>query len=144
MLFRSIRTNLMNSLNNYKNEYKIISCGHSLGGALAVLFAFEYKCDCLTVGAPRVGDKRFKELFNKNVKNVLCIINEFDPIPKVPKIGYKHVTKGYSIFTNNYKNNNKCFLCKKTFSDINSHKLDFYIENTKYDKINTFINTKYV
>ena len=108
----SIKTDLISSLNDYKNEYKIISCGHSLGGALAILFAFEYKCNCLTIGAPRVGDKKFKELFNKNV---LCIINEFDPIPKVPKIGYKHVTKGYSIFTNNYKKIKNVFYVKKHF-----------------------------
>ena len=139
--YMSIRNILMGKLNIYKNDYNIITCGHSLGGALATLFAVDYKCDCITIGAPRVGNKEFCDVFNKYVKKSLRIVNEYDPIPKVPKIGYKHVSPPYSILYNKYKKYKFYNICNKNlFLDVECHYLDFYLKETNFIKLCELLN----
>lgn len=141
--YMSIRSQLITKLNLYKDSYNIITGGHSLGGALATLLAFEYKCDCITIGSPRVGNKRFAKIYNDNVKKTLRIMNEFDPIPKTPNYGYKHVSKGFSIFNNNYVDNKKINLCicKKGFLNINAHYMNYYIDNINTTNLNKFLDS---
>jgi hypothetical protein len=82
-------------LGDYKN-YKIITCGHSLGGALATLLAADLEHDnvtCISFGAPRVGDKKFVEIFKSVVKdNTFRFIHENDVVPMVPRLNYDTVT----------------------------------------------------
>lgn len=141
--YLSLKKSIEEILYNFRDDYKIICCGHSLGGALAILLAFDYKYDCITIGAPRVGDKNFKKEFNKRVKNILCLINNFDIVPTIPKINYKHVVKGYSIFTNKYKEKTSFFnkfKCIKNIFNIECHQIQYYKENTDFNKINDFLN----
>ena len=71
----------------------IVCCGHSSGGALATLGAVllseqlgeAYVFECYTIGAPRVGNVAFCDLFNAHIKsNALRIVNANDPVPMVP------------------------------------------------------------
>lgn len=78
--------------------------GHSLGGALATLAAFEikyyqrqipYNVVVYTFGSPRVGDIGFASMYNKLVSKSYRVHNLGDPIPHFPTTyqGYQHVSE---------------------------------------------------
>ena len=76
----------------------IIVCGHSLGAAVTTLFAYSiytiYKSNKIiscTIGSPRVGNKVFKQNFDKSPIESLRIVNNLDVVTRTPNIGYHHV-----------------------------------------------------
>ena len=78
------------------DDMRVLVTGHSLGGALATLAAVEIKerdlavnVTAYTFGAPRVGNKHFTAYSNALVPNAFAIINKEDPVPRIPKLGYK-------------------------------------------------------
>ncbi|KZV15261.1 hypothetical protein F511_27543 [Dorcoceras hygrometricum] len=87
------------------SKWHIYVTGHSLGGALGTLLALELsssqlsKCGAISVtmynfGSPRVGNKRFAELYNENVRDSWRVVNHRDIIPTVPRLmGYCHVAQ---------------------------------------------------
>ncbi|PIA40124.1 hypothetical protein AQUCO_02500085v1 [Aquilegia coerulea] len=84
-------------------KWRVYVTGHSLGGALATLLALELsssqmaKNDAISVtmynfGSPRVGNRRFVDVYNEKVKDSWRIVNHRDIIPTVPRLmGYCHV-----------------------------------------------------
>jgi len=72
--------------------------GHSLGGALAQLFALDakltYGIDCIgySYGQPRVGNRKFASFFNSHVPQFFRLVNSSDIVPHMPlrKLGYYH------------------------------------------------------
>lgn len=79
--------------------------GHSLGGAIAMLAAYDlmeqgYKVNGVyTIGQPRVGNHAFARAFDKRLKNkCFRFIDKDDKVPEVPlkEFGYRHV--GCSIY----------------------------------------------
>ncbi|OVA02259.1 C2 calcium-dependent membrane targeting [Macleaya cordata] len=86
-------------------KWHIYVTGHSLGGALATLLALELsssnmaKHGAISVtmynfGSPRVGNRRFVEVYNEKVKDSWRIVNHRDIIPTVPRLmGYCHVAQ---------------------------------------------------
>jgi hypothetical protein len=76
----------------------IIVCGHSLGGAITTLCAYQiytiYKSNKIiscTIGSPRVGNKVFKANFDKSSIESLRIVHNLDVVTRSPSIGYAHV-----------------------------------------------------
>jgi triacylglycerol lipase len=77
---------------------KVISVGHSLGGALASLAALDIKqnvpgktVSCYTFGSPKVGNKAFADFYNKNVPETYRWVNGADMVPNIPPGDYYHV-----------------------------------------------------
>lgn len=101
--FRSIQNELDElveefMLSNYKVK-DIIITGHSLGGGLATLASLHYGLKykgisvfCVSFGSPRVGNKKFAKMFNKNVYMSRRYVNDDDPITMIPSsIRFTHV-----------------------------------------------------
>lgn len=75
----------------------VLLCGHSLGGALAVIAAAmmpeSMTCDVVTFGAPRAGNAELsKAAFGRCVKCVR-VVHDRDVVPTVPfrLLGYSHI-----------------------------------------------------
>lgn len=100
-----------------KKDVKVITTGHSLGGAMATIFSYEWvklakgkrpnnvsdKITCISLGAPRVFGKETSDKFcdySSGDKKIfyLRIITRGDPVPALPpkQFGYSHPcsTKG--------------------------------------------------
>ncbi|KAI4342613.1 hypothetical protein MLD38_027219 [Melastoma candidum] len=86
-------------------KWHVYVTGHSLGGALATLLALELsssrlaklgaiKVTMYNFGSPRVGNRRFADLYNMKVKDSWRVVNHRDIIPTVPRLmGYCHVAQ---------------------------------------------------
>ncbi|GAY34034.1 hypothetical protein CUMW_009370 [Citrus unshiu] len=72
--------------------------GHSLGGALALLNAYEAEIsfsdvfiNVISFGAPRVGNLAFKEKLNELGVKTLRVVNKQDIVPKLPGILFNKI-----------------------------------------------------
>ena len=76
----------------------VVVCGHSLGGAVATLMAYSiknrfygYHVECCTIGSPRVGNKVFKQNFDKSGIESIRVVHNNDLVTHTPYIGFQHV-----------------------------------------------------
>lgn len=77
---------------------KMVVTGFSMGGALAVLSAVDLQYNLgvevasVTFGAPRVGNRRFRDSFNRRVPDSIRVINGGDIVTRVPPwiLGFRH------------------------------------------------------
>lgn len=123
-------------------DYDIITCGHSLGGALATICGIYIASDkiyTVSFGSPRVGDSKFVKIFNSKVKEYYRFVHDNDVVPMVPKINYKHAGKQFRLddagnvisYINLWKRILYWIKSKKHFSfdlfSIKDHFMDNYI-----------------
>jgi predicted lipase len=95
--YMSVRDELMDTIRELDPE-RVRTEGHSLGGALATVFALDWSLKqrtpltCVTFGSPRVGNRAFVNAFNESVRSVR-VVNGADPVPFTPlwSMGFKHV-----------------------------------------------------
>ncbi|CAE7075206.1 unnamed protein product [Rhizoctonia solani] len=79
---------------------KVVTVGHSLGGALALLDGLYLKLNLpsnieiitRTIGQPRVGNDAFAKFVDQKVPNLVRITNKGDLVPGLPPLilGFKH------------------------------------------------------
>jgi predicted lipase len=80
----------------FKPDAKVIVTGHSLGGALAMLYAEMLRGDgievtqLITFGQPRVGNGKFAKGFSELEIPYIRFVNETDIVPDVPPPYDKH------------------------------------------------------
>ncbi|UII73412.1 lipase family protein [Pseudomonas sp. HN11] len=88
--YRAMREFVMRYLDQFHIGQRIIICGHSLGGAIALLLAEglrrapegPYSILLYTYGAPRAADSEFTRAASPLVHH--RIVNHNDPVPSVP------------------------------------------------------------
>ena len=120
-IYNSCREDLFSLLNKVGFAKKLYITGHSLGGALATLLAYDIalnsSCEnfeLYTFASPRAGDPNFVCLFNNYVKKSFRILNVNDIVPQLPPIlvnppftkelwCYDHVNNPYPILIPNQR-----------------------------------------
>jgi len=122
----------------------IVVCGHSLGAAVSTLCAYEiysiYKSNkiiCCTIGSPRVGNKVFKQNFDKSSIESLRIVHNNDVVTHSPYIGYYHVNQMLRIdsegnikkFMIDWERAWNYFKSMVTGKNIKDHMTDGYISS---------------
>ncbi len=88
--FQAMKAFVLRYLDKFHTGQKVIICGHSLGGAIALLLAealrrragVTYNILLYTYGAPRAGDSTFVEGATDLVHHRM--VNHNDPVPGVP------------------------------------------------------------
>lgn len=113
MAYESIREELLKDLEECFQEVptrkRLLCAGHSLGGALATLIAFdarlvlgmsEENVSLVTFGSPKVGNRAFARRFNAVLLDNFRIVNHSDAITNVPKTyvtHFEHVPRGILV-----------------------------------------------
>jgi triacylglycerol lipase len=95
-IYATARQQILTALSKCAVEKKVLITGHSLGGALATLCAFDlaytttFKSPSVyTYGAPRVGDPAFAAAYNRTIAINHRLAIESDLIPLIPPPIYK-------------------------------------------------------
>lgn len=127
---------------------KVIITGHSLGGALALLFFTKIhshfndyfisnKTRIIVFGCPAVGLKKFKKCFNELNQETIRIVNKSDLVPFTPPFFYNHV--GNEVWLNNqnivfeksWKDRMKFALRNNPKNFITNHFIENYVQSLK-------------
>lgn len=94
--WKKVKWDIYRFINKFQNIKNIIFTGHSLGGAISIIGAFEIKKEypemkvaCVTFGCPRIGSKSFCDEFNRIIDCSQRYTYRYDHIPEVP-FGFKH------------------------------------------------------
>jgi len=124
--FDDIKFKVMTKINTFE-PVRITFTGHSLGGALATLFAVACKnyypsmfVSCVTFGSPRVGNSSFARHFNSIIDESMRFVLGNDIVAQNPKILYEHVKGKIKI---DVKNTSCCCL----LASVEDHDIDNYI-----------------
>lgn len=100
-MYEDVTAALAAALETYPG-YSIVSTGHSLGGAVAMLAGGQLRNDghaveIYTYGAPRIGNAVVSDYISAQSGNEFRITHLDDPVPRLPPIifGYRHTSPEY-------------------------------------------------
>ena len=138
---------------NSSSSIKIITTGHSLGGALASIFSYLWvthklslKIACITFGSPRVMNGDLIEKYNNLIHNKIILFKRYitngDPFAKLPITSKKFSNSYY--FPDDYDTslNYVAITCKNIKK---THKILCNLKNkTKKRKINVKYHGEYL
>ncbi|KAL0044911.1 hypothetical protein WJX82_001842 [Trebouxia sp. C0006] len=100
----SIVTGAVGSEGHNATKMRLLVTGHSLGGVMAVLAAYDFVDLCpwksvqvYTIGAPRPGNKAFADKYEAKVPDTWHVMNSQDPVPKVGKFGVLYARPGQRV-----------------------------------------------
>ena len=85
--YASVRSEILKRVRAFPAATRVVACGHSLGGALATLCAFDLACqgvrgvECVTFGAPPLGDELFAAAFVARVPDSTRVVTTYDEVP---------------------------------------------------------------
>lgn len=96
-----------------QSKPRIIFTGHSYGGAIATLLCEHFGGELITFGSPKV----YFRFSKAPVLNHTRIIQEDDPVPKVPAIFYTHRISPFVIEDSDF-----------SMLDIKDHSIENYLE----------------
>lgn len=95
---------MMASGSNQGGNMRVLITGHSLGGVMAVLAAYDIadlfpwlSLQVYTVGAPRPGNRAFAKQYEAKVPDTWHVINDRDPVPVVGKFGTVYARPGHRV-----------------------------------------------
>ena len=88
--------------------YRLVTTGHSLGGALAQIAAIDMRAHgwdvtTYTYGSPRIGNDKLSAFAStQGARKNFRVTHTDDPVPRLPLMlmGYEHVSPEYHISTN--------------------------------------------
>jgi hypothetical protein len=117
-LFTNLKPYVINGIQDVSKKYNtkdLLITGHSLGGALSTLLAFELlyvenidmNIKLITFGCPRIGNHDFVSIFNSFSVYSNRITHYYDIVPHIPQqfLKYDHISKEiwYNEENNEYK-----------------------------------------
>ncbi|KAK3236916.1 hypothetical protein CYMTET_52972 [Cymbomonas tetramitiformis] len=90
--YLSVCQDILKFIESFSKDTTVILSGHSMGGALAVICAYDLKTrfpklpiKVFTFGTPGVGNRRFKRAYNRLLReSTYTVYQPSDPIPKLP------------------------------------------------------------
>ena len=153
LLFKNnLYNDLLNEIKKIKilyPEYKINITGHSIGGAIATLFGYflsysiQAKIYIFSFGSPRVGNKKWANIFNsKNNLEHYRFVNFNDIISVIPHFNYCHCGNKFLIKKNCYIDFINKIDYKDTNSIINNHSIKQNKIEKYYENFNSCYNIK--
>jgi len=124
-------------MQSYFSDWPIWVTGHSLGGALAMIFAYYYRKvlpiqRVVTFGSPRVGDRRWKKNYNEQTTfPTIRYVNDQDIVARLPTINYFHTGKSYYFDNQGLhvdKQPRSWKILWRRIEGIGDHDMDKYLE----------------
>lgn len=114
--YNSIRENVLSTI-KYNNVSKLFVTGHSLGGALATVASLDIaeslpyiNIFMINLGAPRVGNKYYVDLFSIYINNYFRITHAKDPVVHLPPMAFSYYHIPNEVFyPNNTLTYKECF-----------------------------------
>jgi len=130
---------------NLEDIDEVIFSGHSLGGAIAKIFAlyckFNYKLKvyCYTFACPLIGDDTFSNVLNNNLNNLFTLCCEKDFLIRLPSWRYCNEKKKYMISNKKlvkYENLTIDYMFNFFKLEAKSHRLYHYIDFLENKRFN--------
>ena len=140
--YQGLRNSLMNIIEDHalKNKNNIILTGHSLGGSIAMLCAYDLGITskqtnkiCVTFGTPMTGNLSFCQDFEKHVQHSFHVTCGADIAPRIPIPGFAHVGQRLALPAQR----------RNTILDpIIHHNIDHHVDSLKMHRPSSFLTSR--